>query len=379
MVPKSTPEDDRRFMRQAIELSRTHTGLTGSNPSVGCVIVKDGAVVGAAVTAVGGRPHAETQAIAMAGDSARGATAYVTLEPCAHFGRTPPCANALVDAAVARVVVAVIDPDPRVAGQGVKILVDAGVAVETGLLQDEARRPLAGYLMRKLRGRPFVTLKLAVSADGMLGRRGEEIAITGEAVRTEVHRLRAEHDAVLVGIGTVLADDPDLTVRIPGLEHRSPLRIVLDRNGRFAETSRLAQTAARAPVIVASTGGTPDGAKDAAIPPASCSCRQQDHAGETNRLTAPITRLSADGLGTLLQTLAGMGISSLLVEGGATVAAAFLAEGLIDRIVLYVGDRVIGNGGLESPLTPSDMPASFTFLGTAAVGADRRHDYERSA
>lgn len=381
MTPEaSTPADDRRFMAEAIRVSRTHAGLTDTNPSVGCVIVKDGKIVGTAVTAIGGRPHAETQAIAMAGEKTRGATAYVTLEPCAHWGRTPPCANALVDAGVGRVVVAVTDPDPRVAGQGLKILINAGITVETGLMEEEGRRALAGYLMRQTNGRPYVTLKLAVSADGMLGRRGEEIAITGAEVREEVHHMRAESDAILVGIGTVLSDDPELTVRIPGLDDRSPLRIVLDRDGRFLETSRLARTADVVPVIVAAIG---DGVEEIGNVPAdaddaSCRCGHHHHAAEEAQ-SASITHLHAPSLQALLKTLAKRGMSTLLVEGGATVASAFLAQGLVDRIILYVSDKVIGEGGLESPLRPSDIPASFTFLGSATVGADRRYEYERSA
>ncbi|MGI2033708.1 bifunctional diaminohydroxyphosphoribosylaminopyrimidine deaminase/5-amino-6-(5-phosphoribosylamino)uracil reductase RibD [Rhizobium panacihumi] len=371
--------DDRRFMAEAIRWSKKHTGLTDTNPSVGCVIVKNGEIVGAAVTAIGGRPHAETQAIAMAGAKTRGATAYVTLEPCAHWGRTPPCANALVDAGVARVVIAVADPDPRVAGQGMKILHDAGIATELGLMSDEARRPLSGYLMRQTSGRPYVTLKLAVSADGMLGKRGEEIVITGEAVRTEVHHLRAQSDAILVGIGTVLSDDPELTVRLVGLKDRSPLRIVLDRDGRFPTTSRLAQTADVVPVIVAKIGGTASETAGHSAPDASCRCGNHGHAAEAEAQRSPLTHLEASTLKALLETLATRGISTLLVEGGATVARAFLAQDLVDRIILYVSDKVVGEGGLESPLTPSDIPASFTLLGSAPVGPDRAYEYERSA
>lgn len=423
-VAAATEADDRRFMEEAIRLSLTHTGLTDTNPSVGCVLVRDGEIVGSAVTAIGGRPHAETQAIAVAGEKASGATAYVTLEPCAHWGRTPPCANALVDAGVARVVVAVADPDPRVAGQGMKILSDAGVTVETGLLEREARRPLSGYLMRQTNGRPYVTLKLAVSADGMLGRRGEEIAITGPEVRTEVHHLRAENDAILVGIGTVLSDDPELTVRVPGLEDRSPIRIVLDRHGRLPQTSRLAQTSDVVPVIVAAVGELPPSRLPAISSSkgeighatghsASCRCGEGDHAhsaatkitsvqyghGASSQTISPpvgeipgraegselapmgtaITHLQATALTSLLQTLATRGISTLLVEGGATVASAFLAENLVDRIVLYLSNTIVGDGGLESPLTPSDIPASFLSVGSAPVGADRRFEYERSA
>lgn len=380
MTPeRSTPEDDRRFMGEAIRVSRTHTGLTDTNPSVGCVIVNGGEIVGSAVTAIGGRPHAETQAIAIAGDKTRGATAYVTLEPCAHWGRTPPCANALVDAGIARVVVAVTDPDPRVAGQGLNILSDAGITVETGLMEEEGRRALAGYLMRQTSGRPYVTLKLAVSADGMLGRRGEEIAITGAEVREEVHHLRAENDAILVGIGTVLSDDPELTVRIPGLEDRSPVRIVLDRDRRFPETSRLAATADRVPVVVANIRDTATEMGHGAPHDASCRCGHHDHSDEVEARLAPITHLDASTLSALLKTLATRGMSTLLVEGGATVASAFLAQNLVDRILLYVSDTVVGDGGLESPLTPSDIPAEYILVDSAPVGSDRRYEYERSA
>ncbi len=370
--------DDRRFMAEAIRLSRLHTGLTDTNPAVGCVLVRDGEIVGSAVTALGGRPHAETQAIAKAGEKARGATAYVTLEPCAHWGRTPPCANALVDAGVARVVIAVADPDPRVAGQGMKILHDAGIATELGLMGDEARRPLSGYLMRQTNGRPYVTLKLAVSADGMLGRRGEEIAITGADVRTEVHYLRVENDAILVGIGTVLADDPELTVRLPGLEDRSPIRIVLDRDGRFPQSSRLAQTAEQVPVVLVSIGETAAETDDVHAHEASCRCGQHDHSAAVETPQAPVTHLKSATLEALLKTLATRGISTLLVEGGATIASAFLDANLVDRIVLYQSDKVIGAGGLESPLTPSDIPDEYILVGSAPVGPDRRFEFERS-
>ncbi len=225
----ATTADDERFMAEAIEISHRHLGQTGTNPSVGCLIVRDGVVVGRAVTAIGGRPHAEPQALAEAGERAEGATAYVTLEPCSHYGKTPPCANALIAAKVARVVISVTDPDERVSGRGIAMLRDAGIRVDTGILEKEGRRSLAGYLMRQTNKRPYVTLKLAVSADGMIGRRGEgQVRITGDLARAAVQTLRAESDAILVGIGTAVVDDPELTVRTPGLEGRSPIRIVLD-------------------------------------------------------------------------------------------------------------------------------------------------------
>ncbi|MDC9809586.1 MULTISPECIES: bifunctional diaminohydroxyphosphoribosylaminopyrimidine deaminase/5-amino-6-(5-phosphoribosylamino)uracil reductase RibD [Rhizobium] len=245
-----TPHDE-SFMAAAIRLSRLHLGRTATNPSVGCLIVKDGVVVGQAVTAIGGRPHAEPQALAEAGAAARGATAYVTLEPCSHHGKTPPCAEALIAYGVARVVISVTDPDPRVSGRGIAMLRDAGIEVDAGVLEAEGRHSLAAYLTRQTKNRPYVTLKLAVSADGMIGREGEgQVAITGPEARTEVQVLRAETDAILVGIGTAISDDPLLTVRLPGLEAQSPVRIVLDPTLALPLTSKLVATAREVPVIV---------------------------------------------------------------------------------------------------------------------------------
>ncbi len=361
-----TASDDRRFMAEALRLSRQNTGLTGTNPSVGCVVVKNGEIVGKAVTAPGGRPHAETQALQMAGDRARGATVYVTLEPCSHYGRTPPCANALVEAGVGRVVVCLTDPDPRVSGRGLAILRDAGITVESGLMEEEGRRALAGYLMRQTKGRPHVTLKLAISTDGMLGRRGEEVAITGSEARAEVHRLRADADAILVGIGTVLSDDPELTVRIPGLESRSPARIVLDRRLELPLRSRLVQSARDVPVIVVATAASAFQLEDGSP------------GDKREKLTeAGVEIMDATELDILLAILAVRGMSSLLVEGGATVATAFLQANLVDRILLFQGTGAVGEGGLESPISPSDMPTGFALIHDNTFGADRCFEYER--
>ncbi|CAN7251214.1 bifunctional diaminohydroxyphosphoribosylaminopyrimidine deaminase/5-amino-6-(5-phosphoribosylamino)uracil reductase RibD [Neorhizobium sp. LjRoot104] len=358
--------EDRWFMASALRLSRLNTGQTGTNPSVGCVIVRDGEIVGSAVTAPGGRPHAETQALDIAGEKARGATAYVTLEPCSHYGRTPPCANALVEAGVARVVISLTDPDPRVSGRGIAILRDAGIVVETGLMEEEGRRALAAYLTRQTKGRPHVTLKLAVSADGMLGRRGEEVSITGPEARAQVHRLRAEADAILVGIGTVLSDDPELTVRVPGLEKRSPIRIVLDRRLELPLTSKLVQTARDVPVIVVAAPGL--------------ASRVEGGIPEDKReklIEAGVEILDNTGLDILLAILAVRGMSSLLVEGGATVAQAFLEADLVDRVILFQGVETVGEGGLESPLAPSDVPAGFKLVREESFGPDRCFEYER--
>lgn len=348
---------DERHMAAAILLSRTHTGQTATNPSVGCIIVKDDVVLGSAVTAIGGRPHAETQALAMAGEGARGATAYVTLEPCSHYGRTPPCANALVEAGIARVVVAMTDPDPRVSGKGLAILQGAGIEVVTGVLQEKSCEALRAYLTRQMKARPYVTLKLALSADGMIGRVGDgQIAITGPVSREQVHRMRAEMDAILVGIGTALADDPQLDVRLSGLEHRSPVRVVLDRHLRLPLNSKLVRTARQYPVI--------------AVGDRFC-----DRAASL--IEAGVEVLDVPDLAALLRNLAARGFSSLLVEGGASVAKAFLDAGLVDRIVLFEGPVTIGEGGIESPVSHHNIPADYKPVQRMMFGADQCCEFER--
>src|SRR5580700_4659831 len=231
---------DLGHMRTALGLARRGLGNTWPNPAVGCVIVKDGRVVGRGWTQKGGRPHAETEALARAGKGAKGATAYVSLEPCSHHGKTPPCAEALIAAGVSRVVAAVEDPDPRVSGRGIARLRAAGIAVEAGLCAAEAAELNAGFFCRVAQGRPLVTLKLAASLDGRIATpTGKSRWITGPAARERAHLLRAAHDAVLIGTGTALADDPQLTCRLPGLEARSPVRIVIDRTLRLPATLRL--------------------------------------------------------------------------------------------------------------------------------------------
>ncbi len=430
------PEDE-RFMAAAIRLSRWHTGQTSTNPSVGCVIVRDGAIVGRAVTALGGRPHAEPQALAEAGELARGATAYVTLEPCSHHGKTPPCAEALIAYGVGRVVISVTDPDVRVSGRGIAMLRDAGIEVTTGVLEEEGRQSLSGYLTRQTKNRPYVTLKLAVSADGMIGREGVgQVAITGPEARAQVQALRAETDAILVGIGTAIADDPLLTVRAPGLETQSPVRIVLDPTLSLPLTSKLVETAREVPVIVVASeevsplGSEADGTPPSVLPdisstngeigkarapnsqdgrssPAAENVVQgaslqpisplvEEMSGRTeggNTPTDPADmdarRAALEAAGVeilycnpyhpevLLPALATRGISSLLVEGGAKTAKLFLEAGLVDRIQLYQAPLVIGEGGIESPLQATDIPSGFAHRGTYIFGADRLDEYER--
>lgn len=345
---------DRRFMAAALRLSRRNLGRTSTNPSVGTIIVRDdGAgpmIVGTGVTAVGGRPHAEAEALAEAGELARGATAYVTLEPCAHHGRTPPCAEALVAAGVARVVGAASDPDPRVSGKGYAILREAGVEVTERVLAAEASDQLAGYLMRSLRKRPEIMLKMALSSDGKIGARGQgQVAITGDAARREVHLMRAEADAILIGIGTALEDDPELTVRLPGLENRSPARIVLDSDIRLPPDARLVSGVDRVPLYVAANLEA-DAQKRLAL---------ERHGVRFIGTEVHDGRIA---LPELLDDLAALGIASLIVEGGAAVARSFLDEGLVDRIVLFHGAAEVGVQGVDAPLGPDRIPSGFRKL-----------------
>ncbi|EJK85580.1 bifunctional diaminohydroxyphosphoribosylaminopyrimidine deaminase/5-amino-6-(5-phosphoribosylamino)uracil reductase RibD [Agrobacterium rhizogenes] len=362
--------DDERFMAAAIRLSRWHLGLTSTNPSVGCVIVKDGAVIGRGVTAVGGRPHAETQALADAGEAARGATAYVTLEPCSHYGKTPPCSEALIAYGVARVVISVTDPDQRVSGRGIAMLRDAGIEVDIGILEEEGRHSLAGYLMRQTRNRPYVTLKLAVSTDGMIGKTGTgQVRITGDVARAQVQVVRAESDAILVGIGTAIADDPELTCRLPGLEDRTPLRIVIDDQLQLPLGSKLVKTARQYPVITVAGHPPPfDENTDKALMARRAAL---DDAG------VEVLQSNSNEPGELLEALGTRGISSLLVEGGARVAQRFLDADLVDRILLFQGPDAIGEGGIESPVTKTNIPPSFRHIRASQFGDDRCDEFER--
>lgn len=361
---------DRRFMAAAIRLSQKHSGRTSTNPSVATLIVRDDGsgpmIVGSGVTAIGGRPHAETEALAEAGELARGATAYVTLEPCAHHGRTPPCANALVSAGIKRVVGAASDPDPRVSGKGYEILRAAGVEVVERVLAEEAGDRMAGYLIRSLKKRPEVTLKLAVSRDGMIGRKGEgQVAITGPVARRQVHMMRSACDAILVGVGTAQADDPELTVRLPGLESRSPARIVLDREARLPPLSKLAFTARETPVLIAA------GADVATV-------RKTALEALGVRFLATETYDGRIALPELLEDLAAQGMSSLMVEGGANTARAFLDEDLVDRIVLFCGPASIGEGGIVSPVDHDHIPDGFRLVREARFGDDTYAEWTKA-
>lgn len=330
--------DDHRFMQLALALGRRGQGRTWPNPAVGAVVVKDGVILGRGWTQPGGRPHAEPVALQRAGEAAKGATLYVTLEPCSHHGKSPPCADAIIAAGIARVVSAIEDPDARVAGQGHARLRDAGIAVDVGLCRDEAARAHAGHFLRVREQRPYVTLKLAVSADGRIAAAGRKpVQITGAAATARVHLLRAESDAILVGIGTAMADDPMLTCRLPGMERRSPVRVVLDRALRLSGNSRLIHSARATPLwLIASETAEPAAAT------------------KLGAAGAHVFHLPADDhkpgldLKAVLHTLSVQGITRLLVEGGAKVASSFLKAGLVDEFWLFRGVKDIGKDGLAA-------------------------------
>jgi diaminohydroxyphosphoribosylaminopyrimidine deaminase/5-amino-6-(5-phosphoribosylamino)uracil reductase len=324
------------FLRAAVALSRRALGTTWPNPAVGCLIVKDGMPLGQGVTAPGGRPHAETQALAMAGEAARGATAYVSLEPCSHYGQTPPCAEALIAAGIARVVVGARDPDPRVDGAGVAMLRAAGIEVVEAEGAPDAAGPLQGFLTRVRHGRPAVTLKLAVTLDGRIAtHQGDSQWITGTPARKSAHALRGRHDAVLVGVGTVLADDPDLTCRIAGYAPRPAPRIVADSHLRTPLTARIVATAHETPTWILHRDGA-DAARIEALTAAGVVCL--DIAGGEMGID-PDAALAA---------LAQRGLTTVLAEGGARLAAALLRAGLVDRLALFQAPSIIGGDGVPA-------------------------------
>jgi diaminohydroxyphosphoribosylaminopyrimidine deaminase / 5-amino-6-(5-phosphoribosylamino)uracil reductase len=368
---KDAKAADLRFMQLALALGRRGQGRTWPNPAVGAVIVKDGVIVGRGWTQPGGRPHAEVEALRRAGDAARGATLYVTLEPCSHFGRSPPCADAVVAAGLARVVSAIEDPNPEVAGKGHAKLRAAGIAVDIGLCAAEAAYDHAGHFRRVRDGRPHVILKLAVSADERIAAAGHKpVAITGEAARTRVHLLRAQNDAILVGIGTVLADDPALTCRLPGMAARSPVRVVLDRALRIPGDSRLVHSARETPLWVMTS--------DTADAPAAVKL------GAAGAQVIRVASTAAPGLDlpAVLHALAGKGITRLLVEGGSRVAGSFTAAGLVDEIWLLRGPDSIGADGVPAldalPLAAITQSQGFRLRASEALGNDSLDIYERA-
>jgi diaminohydroxyphosphoribosylaminopyrimidine deaminase/5-amino-6-(5-phosphoribosylamino)uracil reductase len=363
--------DEAAYMRAALTLARRGLGLVAPNPAVGCVLVRDGAVVGRGWTQPGGRPHAETEALGRARAAARGATAYVTLEPCAHRGLTPPCVEALIEAGIARCVVAIEDPDPRVAGRGLERLKAAGISVSTGLLAHEAEEVNAGFLKRVRTGRPQILLKLASSLDGRIATHGGESRwITGEPARQFSHLLRRRYDAVMVGSGTVLADDPALSVRLPGLETAQPLRIVVDGRLRTPLTAQFVATARDHPSLILTLPGDPlrhqafidCGVRLIEVPP--------DSEGNIDLVAA-------------MAELGRLGLTRVLVEGGATLAAALLRCRLVDQLAWFRSAGVIGGDGLAA-IKPFGVDrladqARAMRLGVMRIGEDLLETFDLSA
>ena len=331
------PNEDLRWMDAALNLGSRSLGRTAPNPAVGAILVKDGAVVGLGATAPGGRPHAERIAIDRAGDAARGATLYVTLEPCSHFGASPPCVDAVIAAGVARVVSAMEDPNPLVAGQGHARLREAGIAVSVGAGAAQARRDHLGHILKVTAARPCVTLKLAETADGFAsaGAHDARLRITGPIADLRVQVMRSTHEAIMVGVGTVLGDDPALTVRLPGVD-RKPLRVVLDTHLRLPERSRLAATAGEIPTLVLAGSEAP-----------------QEAARRLEDLGVMIERAPLDAEGRVdlhhgLRALAAQGITRVFSEGGPRVAARLIALGLADEVALITAEKPLGRQGVAA-------------------------------
>lgn len=355
-------------MRHALRLAERALGQAAPNPAVGCVIVSpDDRVVGRGWTGRGGRPHAETIALAQAGSVARGATAYVTLEPCSHYGRTPPCAEALLQAGIARVVAAVDDPDPRVNGAGFERMCSAGIEVVTGMLKAEVAASNAGFFLRVREERPLVSLKIAASMDGRTASAGGDSRwITGVDARRFGHLLRARHDAILVGVETAIADDPSLTCRLPGLEDRSPVRVVLDTRLRLPPSSKLVRTAHEKPtwVFTVAEGG-----------------------GELRASGVDICVMSRDARGrpdiaAVLRELAHRGITRLLVEGGAGVHASFIDRGFADRVEIFHAPLLLGAAGHPAidalAALGLDEAPRFIRVGMRRLGSDLLESYSTS-
>ena len=324
---------DQHFLDHALRIGARHAGRTWPNPSVGCVLVKNDQVIAAAATAETGRPHAEALALQQAGKAARGSTAYVTLEPCAHHGKTPPCAQALIDAGVARVVYACEDPDPRVAAHGEGMLRNAGMSVDR-ILMPAAASSHRGFLRRVQHGMPYVAMKLATSLDGqMRDAHGESQWITGARARTHGHRLRAQMDAIVTGIGTVLADDPLLTVRLPGADHARFVRVVCDRHLRLPLESQLVRTAEQQPTYVITTA---EGVEKAA-----------SHATDLRERGVTLLVMEDNVLSphTILEALGEHGLTRVLIEAGPILSTAFLKTACVDTLYWYRAPMMLGSGG----------------------------------
>jgi diaminohydroxyphosphoribosylaminopyrimidine deaminase/5-amino-6-(5-phosphoribosylamino)uracil reductase len=373
-IDQTAADSDERFMALALALGRRALGNAWPNPAVGAVLVRDESgepiVVGRGWTQPGGRPHAETEAIRRAGAAAHGATLYVTLEPCSHHGKTPPCADAIIAAGITRVVSALEDPNPEVAGKGHARLRAHGIKVDIGVGTAEAARAHAGHISRIRSRRPHITLKLAVSSDdkaALAGRR--PAAITGQSARDRVHLMRAQNDAIMVGIGTVLCDDPQLTSRLPGMAGRSPVRVVLDTQLRLPLARALVATAQAVPTWVV------------AGPDADTETQQtlQNHGLKVFRVGAHGAQLD---LAAVMTLLAQQGITRLMVEGGPILAAALVAENLVDAAVLLRSRRPIGGEGIDAlegmPLTALTQSPHLRARAIESLGEDIAETFERA-
>ncbi len=363
----ATGTDDARFMALALALGRRGLGNTWPNPAVGAVIVKDGVIIARGWTQPGGRPHAEVEALRRSKKAAEGATMYVTLEPCSHQGKSPPCADAIIKAGVTRVVSAMEDPNPEVAGQGHARLREKGIAIEIGLGSEDAQRDHAGHIMRVTKGRPYVMLKLALSADGKVGLPGRRpIALSGEAARARVFQMRAQSDAILVGIGTVLSDNPHLTCRLPGMDERSPVRVVLDSQLRLPLSTSVVATVREAPTWVFTSGNPSVIAEEILKQKGAKVFRVGERKGKLD-------------VGEVLQVLAGQGITRLMVEGGPMVAASLTTADLVDEVVLLRAGKTIGVG--IEPLEGMPLSALTNHLherGREQIDSDIFETYERA-
>ncbi len=362
--------DDIAFMRTALSLGRRGLGNVWPNPAVGCVLVREGRIVGRGWTQPGGRPHAETEALRRAGDLARGATAYVTLEPCAHHGVTGPCADALIAAGITRAVIALQDPDPRVRGQGLARLRAGAIEVTEGVLGDEAADLNTGFLLRVSEGRPTFTLKLATSLDGRIAAgNGDSKWITGEPARRCAHLLRATHDAALVGAATVLADDPALTCRLPGHARCSPLRLVADSRLRLPAEAQVVRTARDLPTWVLTTAAA-DAVRREALQAAGVTVIEVAGGSEG----VPDARAMA-------RALAERGLTRVMIEGGGRLAASFLRAGLIDRLCWFTAPKIIGGDGIPAVaalgLDAVRAAPAFRLRQTCRLGTDIFCEYVR--
>lgn len=372
MTNPTPSETDRAWMRTALALAQRALGRVAPNPAVGCVLVRAGCAVGRGWTRPGGRPHAEQEALARAGDAAAGATAYITLEPCDHHAATPPCTEALISAGIGRCVIAMRDPDARVSGGGIARLREAGIEVVEGVCDAEAAGLNAGYLRQRREGRPEVTLKLATTLDGRIATRtGESQWITGPEARRRAHLERARHDAVLVGSGTAARDDPRLTVRLAGHGERQPMRVVLDSRLSLPLTHALVRDAHAVPTVVLTRWDAPS-ERTAALNDAGVSVTHlapDDDSGTGVSLPGALTALGSRG------------VTRLMVEGGARLAGALVRADLVDRLVWFRAPSLIGGDGVpalaDAGVRELDAAPGFRQTGASRAGADTVETYER--